>query len=236
VAIFDINLEGAQAVAEELNARHGHRRGMALRCDVSDEAAVDAAFEQVTLAYGGADIVVSNAGIAISAPIDETTIADWSKTIDILAKGYFLVSRAAFRIWKEQKIGGSLVYVANKNSVASGKNAAVYSAAKAAELHMARCLADEGGAHGIRVNCVLPDAVLEGSNIWDAGWRAARAAGYGVRPEELDEFYRQRTVLKVNVRSEDLAEAISFLAGPRASRTTGGVLTVDGGVSAAYVR
>ncbi|HEX9442394.1 MAG TPA: bifunctional aldolase/short-chain dehydrogenase [Roseiflexaceae bacterium] len=236
VAIFDINLEGAQAVADELNAKHGHRRGIALRCDVTDESAVDAAFERVILAYGGVDIAVSNAGIAISAPIEATSLADYDRTFDILAKGYFLVSRAAFKAWQAQKIGGSLVYVASKNSLVAGKNNATYSAAKAAELHMARCLAEEGGPIGVRVNSVLPDAVLEGSSIWDAGWRAARAGGYGVKPEELDEFYRQRTVLKVNVRPEDLAEAISFLAGPRASRTTGGVLTVDGGVTAAYVR
>jgi rhamnulose-1-phosphate aldolase/alcohol dehydrogenase len=236
VVIFDINLEGAQQVADELTRAHGYRRGMAIHCNVADEAAVARAFEQVTLAYGGVDVVVSNAGIAISAPIEETTLTDWERTIDVLAKGYFLVSREAFRLWKAQKIGGSLIYVASKNSVAAGKNASVYSAAKAAELHMARCLAEEGGAFGIRVNSVLPDAVLEGSSIWDAGWRAARAASYGIRPEELDEYYRQRTTLKVNVYPENVAEAISFLAGPRASRTTGGVLTVDGGVSAAYVR
>lgn len=236
VAIMDINLQGAQKVADELVEKHGLRRAMALQCDVTDETAVERAFEEVILAYGGIDIVVSNAGIAISAPIEDTTITDWNKTFDILARGYFLVSRAAFKMWKQQNIGGSLIYVASKNSVAAGKNAAVYSAAKAAELHMARCLAEEGGAYGIRVNSVMPDAVLQGSSIWDDGWRNERARGYGVKPEELDDFYRNRTTLKVSVYPEHLAEAISFLAGPRASRTTGGVLTVDGGVSGAYVR
>lgn len=236
VVIFDINLEGAQKVADELTAKHGHRRGMAVRCDVTNEEVVEQAFEEVILAYGGVDVVVSNAGIAISAPIEETSAAQWDRTFDILAKGYFLVSRAAFKVWKAQRRGGSLIYVASKNSLAAGKNAAAYSAAKAAELHMARCLAEEGGAHGIRVNSVMPDGVIEGSSIWDAGWRNARAAGYGIKPEELEEFYRNRTTLKVNVFPENIAEAISFLAGPRASRTTGGVITVDGGVSAAYVR
>ena len=236
VAIFDINLEGAQAVAGELTKQHGFRRAMAVHCDVTDEAAVAGAYRKVVLAYGGVDVVVSNAGIAISAPIEETTMAGWDKTMAILGTGYFLVSREAFRIWRAQGMGGSLVYVASKNAVAAGRNAAVYSAAKAAELHMARCLAEEGGAIGVRVNSVLPDAVLQGSGIWDAGWREARAASYGIKPEELDEFYRQRTTLKVNVYPENIAEAISFLAGPRSSRTTGGVLTVDGGVSAAYVR
>ena len=236
VVVFDINQEGAEAVAAELCRKHGLRRGLAVHCDVTSEAAVAEAYRQVILAYGGVDVVVSNAGIAISAPIDETTVKDWDRTMDILTKGYFLVSREAFRLWKKQRLGGSLIYVASKNSLAAGKNAAVYSAAKAAELHMARCLAEEGGSIGVRVNTVLPDAVLQGSGIWDAGWREARAAGYNIKPEELDEFYRQRTTLKVNVFPENVAEAISFLAGPRASRTTGGVLTVDGGVSAAYVR
>lgn len=236
VAIFDINLEGAQAVADDLVAQHGHRRSMAIHCNVMDEAAVIDAYRQVVLAYGGVDVVVSNAGIASSAPIEETTVADWDRNMDILGRGYFLISREAFRIWQGQNMGGSLIYVASKNAVYAGKGAAAYSAAKAAELHMARCLAEEGGAIGVRVNSVLPDAVLQGSGIWDAGWREGRAAGYGIEPDELDEFYRNRTTLKVNVYPENIAEAISFLAGPRASRTTGGVLTVDGGVAAAYVR
>lgn len=236
VAIFDINLEGAQTVAAELNKQYGPRRAIAIHCNVTDEAAVDQAFAEVVLAYGGVDTVVSNAGIAISAPIEETSVADWNKCMDILGKGYFLVSRAAFRVWKQQKLGGSLIYVASKNSVYAGKGASVYSAVKAAELHLARCLAEEGGAHGIRVNSVMPDAVLQGSGLWDAGWREARAKGYGIKPEELEEFYRQRTTLKVNVYPENIAEAISFLAGPRASRTTGAALTVDGGVAAAYMR
>ncbi len=236
VVILDINLDGARKVADELTSKHGHRRGMAIHCDVTSEEVVAQAFEEVVLAYGGVDIVVSNAGIAISAPIEETTVQQWDRNFDILAKGYFLVSRAAFRVWIAQRRGGSLIYVGSKNSLAAGKGAAAYSAAKAAEVHMARCLAEEGGAHGIRVNSVLPDGVIEGSSIWDAGWRNARAAGYGIKPEELEEFYRQRTVLKVNVLPENIAEAISFLAGPRASRTTGGILTVDGGNTNTYVR
>jgi NAD(P)-dependent dehydrogenase (short-subunit alcohol dehydrogenase family) len=156
--------------------------------------------------------------------------------MDILGKGYFLMSREAFRVWKRQGMGGSLIYVASKNSVYAGKGAAAYSAAKAAELHMARCLAEEGGAAGIRVNSVMPDAVIQGSGIWDQGWKAERARGYGIEPDELEEFYRKRTTLKVNVFPENIAEAISFLAGPRASRTTGASLTVDGGVAAAFMR
>ena len=236
VAILDINLEGAQAVADEIVEKQGFKRAIALRCNVTDEEAVAEAFRQVVLTYGGADVVVNNAGIGFAAPIDETSLADWERTMSILNTGYFLISREAFRLWKTQGIGGNHICIASKNSVFAGKNAAVYSAAKASELHMARCLAEEGGALGIRVNSVLPDAVLQGSGIWGGGWREARAANYGIKPDELDEHYRKRTTLGVNVYPEDIAEAVSFLAGPRSAKTTGGALTVDGGVAGAYLR
>jgi rhamnulose-1-phosphate aldolase/alcohol dehydrogenase len=236
IAIFDINLEGAKKVAQELNDTYKMRRAIAVHCDVTSEAAVIAAMEQVIHAFGGLDIVVNNAGFAIAKPVTETTVDDWDKMLNVLGKGYFLISREAFKIWQQQKAGGSLVVIASKNSVMASKGNVAYSAAKAAELHMARCLAEEGGPIGVRVNTVLPDAVLEGSGIWDQGWRAARAAGYGIKPEELEDFYKARTVLKVNVRPEDIAEAVSYFAGPRGSRTTGGMITVDGGVTAAYAR
>ena len=236
IAIFDINLAGAQKVAQELNDTYKMRRAIAVHCDVTSEAAVIAAMENVVMAFGGVDIVVNNAGFAIAKPITETTVDDWDKMLNVLGKGYFLISREAFKIWQTQKCGGSLVVIASKNSVMASKGNVAYSAAKAAELHMARCLAEEGGPIGVRVNTVLPDAVLEGSGIWDQGWRAARAAGYGIKPEELEDFYKARTVLKVNVRPEDIAEAVSYFAGPRGSRTTGGMITVDGGVTAAYAR
>jgi NAD(P)-dependent dehydrogenase (short-subunit alcohol dehydrogenase family) len=137
---------------------------------------------------------------------------------------------------KTQGRGGSMVFVGSKNSIAAGKGAAAYSTAKAAELHLARCLAEEGGQLGIRVNSVLPDGVIQGSSIWDGAWREARAKNYGIRPEELEDFYRKRNTLKVNITPDDLAEAILFLAGPRSSKTTGGMITVDGGNPTAYVR
>ena len=236
VAILDINNEGAHVVADELNASHGPGTAIAIHCDVTDEVAVEKAFVEVVKTWGGADVVVSNAGFANAGPIETSTASDWDKIMAIMGYGYFLVSREAFRIWRRQGTGGSLIYVASKNSVYAGKNNLAYSAVKAAELHMARCLAEEGGSAGIRVNAVLPDAVLRDSGIWDGGWRGDRAASYGVAPEELDDVYRNRTTLKVSVYPEHIAEAISFLAGPRASRTTGGALTVDGGVSGAYLR
>src|SRR5690606_32011964 len=186
--------------------------------------------------FRGYLIGLPNMGLCIMGSIDQANRAHLNKSMDILGKGYFLVSREAFRVWKAQKMGGSLIYVASKNSVYAGKGAAVYSAVKAAELHMARCLAEEGGAFGIRVNSVMPDAVIQGSGIWDAGWREERAKGYSDHQDQLEEYNRQRTTLKGNAYPENIAESISFLAGPRASRTTGAAITVDGGVAAPFLR
>ena len=169
--------------ASTSSAERGRRAsGDVGRGDVTSEADVRAAFAAAVDAYGGVDIVVSNAGVASSAPIEETTLAEWERNHAILGTGYFLVAREAFRVLREQGRGGSIVFVASKNSLVAGKNAAAYSSAKAAELHLARCLAEEGGADGIRVNTVNPDAVLQGSRIWDSSWREERAAAYGIEP------------------------------------------------------
>lgn len=230
VAVLDINLERARDTANELP------HAIAIECDVTKESEIESAFKEIVKTWGGLDILVCSAGIASSAPIEETSLEDWEKIFAVLARGYFLPSREAFRIWKRQKIGGSLVFVTSKNAVASGRNAAAYSSAKAAEQHLARCLADEGGPIGVRVNCVMPDAVLQGSAIWNSEWRKERADAYGIAPEELEQYYRNRTLLKVSVLPEDVAEAILFLAGPRSAKTTGAVVNVDGGVPQAYVR
>jgi rhamnulose-1-phosphate aldolase/alcohol dehydrogenase len=236
LVIADLNADGGQQVAEDLTALRGFRRATSAPMNVTEEAQVQAAFQHATLSYGGVDIVVNNAGIASSAPIEETSLEMWNRNQSILSTGYFLVAKEAFILMKRQGTGGGLVFIGSKNSVAAGKNAAAYSTAKAAELHLARCLAEEGGAAGIRVNSVLPDGVLAGSSIWDGKWRAERAATYGIEPDMLEDFYKARTTLKVNVLPEDIAEATFWLASPAAAKTTGGVLTVDGGVPTAYVR
>ena len=121
-------------------------------------------------------------------------------------------------------------------STSAGANAAAYSSAKAAFLHLARCLAEEGGPHGIRVGTVNPDAVIQDSGIWTSDWKSERASTYGVAEDDLESFYRGRTKLDVNVYPEDVAEAIAYLAGPRSAKSTGSVINVDGGVTAAYPR
>jgi len=198
---------------------------------------VAAAFRSAVLAFGGVDLVVSNAGLASSDPIEETTVEAWDRNHSVLARGYFLVAREAFRVMRPQGTGGGIVFVASKNALVPGRNAAAYSSAKAAELHLARCLAEEGGTAGIRVNTVNPDAVLQGSRIWDSSWRRERAAAYGIAEEELEAFYRERTTLKVSVAPEDVAQAVlHFASAARSGKSTGNVLNVDGGVAGAYPR
>lgn len=232
VAVADLDEEGAAGVVEGLG-----NPGEAVGLDVTQEEAVVAAYRKTVLSYGGVDIAVSNAGLASGASVEETSVELWERDHAVLAKGYFLVAREAFRTLKEQGIGGSVIFVASKNSLAAGKNASAYSTAKAAELHLARCLAEEGGAHGIRVNTVNPDAVLQDSKIWGSSWREERAEAYGIDPDELEEHYRQRTTLKVNVYAEDIAEAIMhFASASRSSKSTGNILNVDGGVKEAYPR
>ena len=237
IVATDIDLSGAQQLADYLNQQYGFGRAIAVKMDVTSEESVRAAFAQAAVAFGGIDSIASNAGIASSAPVTETSLAEWNKNWNILATGYFLVAREGFRLLEEQGRGGNLVFVASKNALVAGKNAAAYSTAKAAEAHLARCLAEEGGQFGIRVNTVNPDAVLAGSRIWDSTWRKERAATYGVAPDQLEEVYRKRTTLGVNILPEDIAEAVAFFASPtRSTKSTGNILNVDGGVAAAYPR
>jgi NAD(P)-dependent dehydrogenase (short-subunit alcohol dehydrogenase family) len=206
------------------------------KLNVTEEAQVLAAFATSAVEYGGIDILVSNAGISSSAPIEDTDLAMWDRNIDILAKGYFLVSREAFRTFKQQQIGGNVVFIASKNGLAASPNAAAYCTAKAAEIHLARCLALEGADHQIRVNTVNPDAVLRGSKIWVGEWREQRAAAYNMKPDELEEHYRKRSMLKRSVFPEDIAEAVYFLASDLSSKSTGNIINVDAGNAQSFTR
>jgi NAD(P)-dependent dehydrogenase (short-subunit alcohol dehydrogenase family) len=232
VVAFDIDGAGALAAVSELGDA-----AIAVEGDVTTEAGVHAAFAAGVEAFGGVDIVVSNAGVASSAPIEETSLAEWERIQAVLMTGYFLVARSGMSVLREQGLGGSIVVIASKNSLSAGRNVAAYSAAKAGELHLARCLAEEGGPHGVRVNTVNPDAVIQGSRIWNSSWREERAAAYSITPDELDEYYRARTTLGVNVLPDDVAEAVlHFASEARSGKSTGNILNVDGGVATAYPR
>jgi rhamnulose-1-phosphate aldolase/alcohol dehydrogenase len=205
-------------------------------CDVRDEASVAASLAYTAGEYGGLDILVSNAGIASASPFEETTLATWQLNMDILATGYFLVAREAFALMKRQGRGGSIVFVGSKNALVASPGASAYCSAKAAALHLARCLAAEGAPHGIRANVVNPDAVIRGSRIWSGTWRSERAASNRIEEQEVEEFYRNRSLLKRSVLPEDVAEAVYFLASPLADKSTGNILNVDAGNLTAFAR
>ncbi|MDF2725552.1 MAG: bifunctional aldolase/short-chain dehydrogenase [Paenibacillus sp.] len=236
VVLADLNLDGASKVAQEINDKYGANRAIAVKMDVTKEEQIMAAYAETSLAYGGVDIIVNNAGLATSNPFDQTTLNEWNLNMNVLGTGYFLVAREAFKLMKEQKIGGAMVFIASKNAVYAGKNASAYSAVKALEAHLARCIAAEGGEFGIRVNTILPDAILQGSAIWNSSWRNDRAAAYGIEPDQLEEYYRKRTTLLVNIYPRDIAEGIAFFASSKSEKTTGCMLTIDGGVPAAFTR
>jgi NAD(P)-dependent dehydrogenase (short-subunit alcohol dehydrogenase family) len=204
--------------------------------DVTSETSVRAAFEETVLAYGGLDILVSNAGIAHSAPVARLALADWERSFAVNATGHFLVAREAMRLLMGQGLGGALVFVATKNVMSPGKDFAAYSAAKAAEAQLAKVLALEGAPHGIRSNIVNPDAVFQDSGLWSADIRRERAAAQGIAAEQLEEFYRRRNLLGARILPDDVAEAVLFLASDRSAKTTGCTLTVDGGVKDAFPR
>lgn len=236
VMLADIDAEALARAHADLAARFGADSLRAVPMNVTDESAVEAAFAQTALEFGGVDILVSNAGIASSAPIEDTSLALWNKNMDILSTGYFLVSRAAFKLMRQQNIGGSIVFVASKNGLAASPNAAAYCTAKAAEIHLARCLALEGAETGIRVNVVNPDAVLRGSKIWSGEWLDQRASTYKTDKDGLEEMYRQRSLLKRSVFPEDIAEAAYFLASDLSAKSTGNIINVDAGNKEAFTR
>ncbi|SDN88336.1 rhamnulose-1-phosphate aldolase/alcohol dehydrogenase [Alkalicoccus daliensis] len=236
VLVTDLNLEGAEKVAAEINETFGPGRATAIQMDVTSEGQIQEAYKKAALAYGGVDTIVNNAGLATSNPIEETSLKEWQLNMDVLGTGYFLVAKEALIQMKKQNTGGSMIFIGSKNSIYAGKNAAAYSSVKAMETHLARCFAAEGGEHGIRVNSVLPDAVLQGSAIWSSAWKEERAAAYGIHPDELEEHYRKRTILRVHILPRDIAESIAFLASSKSEKTTGCMITVDGGVPAAFTR
>ena len=236
VVLADIDGVALEDVVQRLKARFCDDVVHGVEMDVTDETGVRDAFAAAVLAFGGIDILVSNAGIASAAPVGETTLELWNRNMGVLSTGYFLVSREAFRVFGAQKSGGSIVFVGSKNALAASANASAYCTAKASVLHLARCLALEGAPCGVRVNVVNPDAVLKGSRIWQGEWLEQRAATYGTDAENLAEMYRRRSMLKRHVLPEDIAEAVCFLAGDLAGKSTGNILNVDAGNVQAFTR
>ena len=203
---------------------------------MTDNATIEKAFAAAVLAFGGVDIIVSNAGISISKSITDHSLEDWDKLYDILVKGQFLVSKLGVEIMRKQGFGGDIINIVSKNSVVAGPNNAGYGSAKAAQAHLSRLLAAELGGDKIRVNTVNPDAVIADSNIWAGGWAEGRAKAYGVKVEELPAYYAKRTLLNEMILPEDIANACYAFVSGLLNKSTGNTLNVEGGVAMAFLR
>ncbi len=236
VIINDINDDRLLAATEEFQKLFGKDSSASVKLDVTGKQTIDEAIKSSSLAFGGIDIIVNNAGISISKTIEDHTIQDWDKLYDILVKGQFLVSQAGIAVMRKQGFGGDIINVVSKNSVVAGPNNAGYGSAKAAQAHLTRLMAAELGADKIRVNTVNPDAVISDSNIWANGWADGRAKAYGISVEELPAFYAKRTLLNEAILPEDIANACFAFVGELLNKSTGNILNVDGGVAMAFVR
>lgn len=233
VVIADLSLEKAQEAAAEIGNADV---AIGVAADVSSEKAVQSAIDAAVLAFGGLDLIVNNAGLSLSKSLLDTTEADWDLQHNVMAKGSFLVSKAAARVLIDQKLGGDIIYISSKNSVFAGPNNIAYSATKADQAHQVRLLAAELGEYGVKVNGINPDGVVRGSGIFASGWGANRAKTYGIEEEDLGKFYAQRTILKREVVPENVANAVFVLCTSDLSHTTGLHIPVDAGVAAAFLR
>jgi rhamnulose-1-phosphate aldolase/alcohol dehydrogenase len=231
VAVLDRDAASAKAVAASLPAGHG----LGLACDITSEKAVEEAMRAVLLTWGGLDLVVHNAGIAKTSPVEKLSKEDWERSLAVNATGHFLVAKAAAQILRTQGTGGAMVFVSTKNVLSPGKDFAAYSASKAAQTQLAKVLALELAPIQVRVNAVTPDGIFEDSGLWEAVG-PERAKTQGIPFSQLAEFYRKRNLLARPVRASDVAEAVFYLASERASRTTGTLLPVDGGLKDAFPR
>lgn len=236
-------VEGANVVFTDISeeylkkatAEYSSDQAIGCYCNVTENESIEEAISSACLHFGGLDIVVHSAGLAISKAITHTSEADWESLQGVLVKGQFLLSRAAAKIMRKQNLGGNIVNIASKNGLVSGPNNVGYGTAKAAQMHMSRLLAAELGPDQIRVNTVNPDGVIIGSKIWEGEWAEGRAKAYGISVEELPEFYAKRNLLHKIIKPEDIANGVfAFLE--ILDKSTGNIINVDGGIANAFVR
>ncbi|MFT4017928.1 MAG: bifunctional aldolase/short-chain dehydrogenase [Agriterribacter sp.] len=236
VILSDNNPERLEEAKTEFNKKYGKDVYTGDVLDVTVASTIAQTIRTAALAFGGLDIVVNNAGLSISKPIEEHTEKDWDLLYDVLVKGQYLVTQQSVEIMRKQNLGGDVLNIVSKNALVSGPNNAGYGSAKAAQLHLSRLNAAELGKDHIRVNVVNPDAVISGSNIWSGGWAEGRAKAYGIKVEELPKYYAGRTLLNEIILPEDIANACFAFVGGLLNKSTGNVLNVDGGVAMAFVR
>ncbi len=236
VLLTDNNAERLQEAKQEFIALFGKDVVASSILDVTSADTIQATAKEAALRFGGLDLIVNNAGLSISKTIEDHSVQDWDLLYDVLVKGQMLVTQNAVGIMRKQNMGGDIINIVSKNALVSGPNNAGYGSAKAAQLHLSRLNAAELGKDKIRVNVVNPDAVIAGSNIWSGGWAEGRAKAYGIKVEELPAYYAGRTLLNEIILPEDIANACYAFVGGLLSKTTGGMINVDGGVEAAFVR
>lgn len=231
VVFTDLNHEAAEAAA----AKYSKDQAIAVPCDVTDQENIADAFKETVLAFGGVDILVHSAGLAISKSLEDTTTKDWDLLENVLVKGQFLIAKNGTEIMKKQKLGGDIVNIASKNGLVAGPNNVAYGTAKAAQQHMTRLLAAELAADKIRVNVVNPDGVIVGSKIWEGSWAEGRAKANGITVEELPAFYAKRNLLNEIILPEDIANGV-FACVAILDKSTGNIINVDGGMANAFPR
>ena len=236
IVLNDINQERLDEAKDEFVQKFGKDIVLSTLLNVTDASSIENAFEETSLAFGGVDIIVNNAGLSISKTIEGHTEQDWDLLYDVLVKGQFIVTQKAVEVMRKQGLGGDVLNIVSKNALVSGPNNAGYGSAKAAQLHLSRLNAAELGKDKIRVNVVNPDAVISGSNIWSGGWAEGRAKAYGIKVEELPQYYASRTLLNEIILPEDIANACFAFVSGLLNKSTGNMLNVDGGISTAFTR
>lgn len=235
LTLVDVREKKLKTVGDELKRTLGEEKILSLRVDVRKGPSVRKAFDATLKKFGRLDILINNAAVTQIKPVDEITDEDIDLVIDTNLKGYIKCAREAAKIMKSKRIRGVLLFISSKNGLTGASEKCLYSASKGGELTLARALAQELGAFGIRVNSLCPDAVLEGSSLWeDKNYREGTCRRYNITEDQIEEYYSKRSALKVNIKPEDVAEAALFLVSERSSRITGSILSVDGGV--AFVR
>ncbi len=235
--------EGANIVLTDINkerliaANDTYKRDISTYaiCDVTNASSVAAAYEKACLEFGGVDIIIHSAGLAISKSLTDTTLKDWDILQDVLVKGQFNLAKGGVEVLRKQGMGGDIIHIASKNGLVAGKNNVGYGTAKAAQQHMTRLLAAELGPEKIRVNTVNPDGVIIGSKIWEGAWAEGRAKANGITVEELPAFYAKRNLMNEIIRPSDIANAVFALVAIL-DKSTGNIINVDGGMASAFVR
>lgn len=236
VILSDNDQSRLNEAEEEFRKKYGKDVFASSLMDVTNSDQIGQSGKVAALAFGGVDIVVNNAGLSISKPLEEHTEKDWDILYDVLVKGQFLVTQTGVNVMRKQGMGGDVINIVSKNALVSGPNNAGYGSAKAAQMHLSRLNAAELGPDKIRVNVINPDAVIADSKIWAGAWAEGRAKAYGVKVEELPAFYAKRTLLNEIILPADIANACFALVGGLLNKSTGNVINVDGGVAAGFVR